>query len=655
MSAHSQSDGRQNFGSRATARSAQAKLLLAALGVVYGDIGTSPLYAIRECFNPTHGVVASAENIIGVLSLIFWALSFVVTFKYLFFILRADNRGEGGIMALLALIVPKLAAPKPGADPTQAGYMPKRRLFVLFAGLFGASLLFGEGVITPAISVLSAVEGLEIATPAFSHWVVPITVAILITLFSFQSRGTAKVGSVFGVTTLFWFFTIALIGIPWIYQHPDILHALNPYEALAYFLRQPKIAFLSLGSAVLCITGAEALYADMGHFGRGPIRSGWMWIVMPALILNYFGQGAFLLSLAQSEGGVPPGIHPFYGMVSGSMVIPLAILATLAAIIASQALISGAFSLTQQAVQLGYLPRLNILHTSETTEGQIYIPRVNEILMVSCITLVLFFQESTRLAAAYGIAVTGTMMISSFLYFQLCLKQWEWPLWKATLLFCAFLSVDVTFFSSNAVKFFHGGWIPLLIACILFGIMTTWKRGRALLSHKLMQASVPLAKFIGEIPEHTPRVPGTAIFMTLTRDIAPSVLLHHFRHNQVLHQNVILLSVVTKNQPSVDTREKVRVTEFDSNFFKVVANYGYMENPDISEILGLCEGAGLTARLDHVSFYLGRETYLTSGESGLAHWRKRLFVFMSRNARPATDYFRIPADQVIEIGSQITI
>jgi len=655
MSLPSPDPGRQGFGSRAQSRKAHAKLLLATLGVVYGDIGTSPLYAIRECFNPAHGVIPSEENIVGVLSLIFWALTLVVTVKYLFFILRADNRGEGGIMALLALIVPKLAAPKPGADPSQAGYMPKRRLFVLFAGLFGASLLFGEGVITPAISVLSAVEGLEIATPAFSHLVVPITVAILITLFSFQSRGTAKLGSIFGVTTLVWFVAIALVGVPWIFEHPDVFRALNPFEALAFFIRQPKIAYLSLGSVVLCITGAEALYADMGHFGRGPIRAGWMWIVMPALILNYFGQGAFLLNLVHTTGGIPANTHPFFGMVDETWVIPLVILATLAAIIASQAIISGAFSLTQQAVQLGYLPRLNILHTSETTEGQIYVPRVNEILMVSCIALVLFFQESSRLAAAYGIAVTGTMLISSFLFYQLCLKQWEWPHWKAGLLFAGFFAVDISFFSSNALKVFHGGWIPLLFAFLLFGIMTTWKRGRALLSHKLMQASVPITKFISEIPSNTPRVPGTAIIMTLSRDIAPSVLLHHFHHNQILHQNVILLSVVTKNVPSVDTREKVRVTEFEANFFKVVAQYGYMENPDISEILGLCEGAGLTATLDQVSFYLGRETYLTSGTSRLARWRKSLFVFMARNARPATDYFRIPPDQVIEIGSQITI
>jgi len=619
-------------------------LIVAALGVVFGDIGTSPLYALKECFNPELGVQATAENVLGILSLIFWSLTFVVSLKYVFYILRADNRGEGGIMALLALLVPKLA----GAQ--------KSGQFILLLGLFGAALLYGDGVITPAISVLSAVEGLQVATPALAQYVVPITTGILVALFALQKYGTARIGAIFGPTTLIWFLVLAGMGLPWIMNSPEVIRAINPLEAFHFFARQPKIAFLSLSSVVLCITGAEALYADMGHFGREPIRLGWLWIVKPALLLNYFGQGAYLLSLIKGpEPVIMHEIHPFYGMVSSTFIIPVVLIATAATVIASQALITGAYSLTQQAIHLGYLPRVNIHHTSETTEGQIYIPGINTALMIACLALVLYFQHSSELAAAYGIAVTGTMMITSLLFFQICRKQWQWSFAKAASLVGFFLIVDGIFFASNVLKFFHGGWIPILIAIGIFTIMTTWKRGRAALAERLLKNSQSLVEFVSQIPAHTPRVSGTAVFMTLTRDVAPSVLVHHFKHNRSLHQSVILLSVLTKNIPSVDTREKVRVTELGNGFFKVLAQYGYMENPDISEILGLCEGAGLTVRLDRLSFYLGRETFIYSDSRWMPHWRKRLFVFMSRNSRPATDYFRIPPDQVMELGSQIAI
>ncbi len=620
-------------------------LIIGALGVVFGDIGTSPLYALKECFNPELGVIASSENILGILSLIFWSLTGVVSIKYLFYILRADNRGEGGIMALLALLVPKLAGSQRGNA-------------ILYLGLFGAALLYGDGMITPAISVLSAVEGIGVATPAFSQFVVPITAGILIALFSLQKHGTARIGAIFGPTTLIWFLVLAAMGFPWIMRSPEVIRAINPAEAFEFFSRQPKIAFLSLSSVVLCITGAEALYADMGHFGREPIRLGWLWIVKPALLLNYFGQGAYLLSLIKDSGALPHGIesiHPFYGMVSTGFVIPLVMIATAATVIASQALITGAYSLTQQAVQLGYLPRMDIRHTSASAEGQIYIPSINAFLMISCLALVVYFQKSSELAAAYGIAVTGTMVITSLLFFHVSRKLWHWSFAKAAALLTCFLLVDGLFFASNALKLSHGGWIPVLIAFAIFCVMTTWKRGRAAIADRLMQNSCSLSQFIASIPAHTPRVAGTSVFMTLSRDVAPSVLLHHFRHNHSLHQYVVLLSVVTKNIPFVDSREKVRVTEMDSGFYKVLAQYGYMESPDITEILGLCEGAGLRARMDRVSFYLGRERYIYSDSKWMPHWRKRLFAFMSRNARPATDYFRIPPDQVMELGAQIAI
>ncbi len=616
-------------------------LTIAALGVVYGDIGTSPLYAIKESFHPTHGLALSPENVLGILSLVFWSLTLVVTFKYLMFILRADNQGEGGIMALLALVLPKL----------HQGALNRSKVLIISLGLFGAALLYGDGVITPAISVLSAVEGLEVATPTFQPYVVPLTVVILAALFLSQSKGTAALGAIFGRITLLWFITLTLTGLPWIFRRPDILSAMDPMHAIGFFVRNGWHGFWVLGAVVLCITGGEALYADMGHFGRKPIRIGWLAIVFPALLVNYLGQGALIL-----EKGVEAVQNPFFALVSGWMIYPLVIISTAATVIASQALISGAFSLTQQAVQLGYFPRTTIRHTSRETEGQIYVPRVNTLLMISCIALVLGFRQSTNLAAAYGIAVTATMAITSVLFFVVAVKIWNWSLLQAGTLVAGFLFIDLAFFGANIVKLADGGWVPVVMAVSIFAIMTTWKRGRDALGAILSEKSIPLQEFIDElVQKKTVRVPGTAVFMTLSRNVAPSVLQHHLKHNRSLHERVILLSILTEHTPEVPALQKVRVTELSNGFFKVTARYGYMETPDVSEMLIFAMGAGLPIELEKLSFYLGRESILPNGTTRMAGWRKRLFILFSKNARPATEYFRLPPDQVIEVGAQISI
>jgi KUP system potassium uptake protein len=616
-------------------------LTIAALGVVYGDIGTSPLYAIKESFNPEHGLDLNAVNVLGILSLVFWALVFVVTVKYLVFILRADNHGEGGIMALLALVSPKL----------QEGGLNRRRLVVISLGLFGAALLYGDGVITPAISVLSAVEGLQIATPTFQPYVVPITVLILTLLFLSQSKGTAALGAVFGRIMLAWFLTLAMIGLPWIIRRPDVLGALHPAHAVEFFLRNGWHGFWVLGAVVLCITGGEALYADMGHFGKKPIRLGWLGVAFPSLLINYLGQGAVVL-----EKGVEAVQNPFFALVSGWMIYPLVGIATLATVIASQALISGAFSLTQQAVQLGYFPRTFIRHTSRETEGQIYVPRVNALLMISCITLVMTFRESGNLAAAYGIAVTGTMSITTILFYVVARRIWNWSLFHAASLAAAFLAIDLAFFGANVVKIIEGGWVPLALALSIYIVMSTWKQGRVALGSILSEKSIPLQEFIDDVVQKkTIRVPGTAVFMTLSRNVAPSVLQHHLKHNRSLHERIILLSIVTEHTPEVPALQRVRVTELSHGFFKVTARYGYMESPDVSEILIFAMGAGLPIEIEKLSFYLGRESILPNGSTKMALWRKKLFILFSKNARPATEYFRLPPDQVIEVGAQISI
>lgn len=627
-------------------------LVLSALGVVYGDIGTSPLYALKESLKPEHGIPMSADSIFGILSLVFWSLMIVVTIKYLCFILKADKQGEGGITTLLALLLPIL-------DKRMES---KRRYFVIFLALFGAGLLYGDGIITPAISVLSAVEGLEVATPALKPFIIPITVVILIGLFSFQKHGTAKVGAIFGPLTLVWFITLGLLGLPWIYRHPEILTAINPIYAIRFFDTFGWHAFFVLSSVVLCVTGGEALYADMGHFGRRPIRLGWTTIVFPSLLLNYFGQGALVLVQLEHPSGAP--VNTFYGLVSHLslpfnnqwLMYPLVGLATAATVIASQALISGAFSLTQQAMQLGYLPRVTIKHTSRQTEGQIYVPRVNNWLMIACIVLVIQFKESTHLADAYGIAVTGTMIITSLLFYGVMRYVWRWNFWICASLLLIFLSIDLAFFSANILKVFHGGWIPIAVGLTFLAIMTTWKLGREVLGKAMAELAMPLSKFFEQLEAEKPhRIPGTAVFMTLNRNIAPAVLLHHFKHNQVLHEKVILLSIITEHEPEVPTLERVRVTDLNHGFVKVVARYGYMETPNVTTILKLCESSGLTVDTDHISYYLGRESFIITGKVKIAHWRKKLFILLSRNARPATEYFNLPPDRVMEVGSQIEL
>jgi KUP system potassium uptake protein len=628
-------------GGHVHSQESSSALILAALGVVYGDIGTSPLYSLRECFNPVHGIPLSPQNVYGVLSLIFWALTLVVSIKYLIVILRADNHGEGGIMALIALMLPL----------SRNGKKETRRIWIIFFGLFGTALLYGDGVITPAISVLSAVEGLQIAAPALKPFIVAITVLVLVLVFSVQYRGTSKVGAVFGPTMLCWFFVLIGIALPWIIRRPEIFQSINPMYGIEFFARNGRLGFSTLSSVVLCITGAEALYADMGHFGKLPIRVGWFSIVSPALLVNYFGQGAFIL-----DHGEKALENPFYGLVGGWLIYPLILLATIATVIASQALISGAYSLTQQAIQLGYFPRTQILHTSKETQGQIYVSRVNQFLMLGSIALVILFRHSSNLAAAYGIAVTGTMMITSLLFYEVARHQWKWKVMILLPLVGTFFVVDTAFFLANLNKFMEGGWIPILIAFGLFVVMTTWRRGRNALAKVTLSSSKSLDQFFSFNFRKKPvRVPGTAIFMTVSENTAPPVLLHHLKHNQVLHERVILLTIRSKNQPQVNTIERVKVIELNRGFYSVTAYFGYMESPDISEILIFCLGQGLSMDIDEINFYLGRETVLTDGDSGMAYWRKKLFIFLSRNARPATDYFGLPANQVIEIGYQVSI
>jgi KUP system potassium uptake protein len=638
-------------------RSDMAKLALGALGVVYGDIGTSPLYALKECVTAPHGVAPLAANIYGLLSLFFWSITLVVSVKYILYVMRADNNGEGGVLALMALAArvgqQKIEAENPKAKrPKRSWQEVKRaRLPLIMLGLFGSALLYGDGVITPAISVLSAVEGLEVATHAFTPVVAPLTCVILIALFWVQKRGTGGIGAVFGPVTLCWFIAIAAMGLPWVIRHPQILTAANPVHAVRFFAAHGKHGFLVLGSVVLCITGGEALYADMGHFGTRAIRLAWYTCVFPALLLNYFGQGALLLERPEAV------VNPFYAMVPSAWLYPMVGLATAATVVASQALISGAFSLTRQAVQLGYLPRVTVVHTSGKTEGQIFIPEVNRLLMVACVALVLSFRASSNLAAAYGIAVTGTMGITSILSYWVARDRWGWSILRAGSFLVFILAIDLSFFLACSAKIASGGWFPLALACGMFSVMVTWNRGRTLLGEKIAADTLPLSVFLADVEEMKPyRVSGTAVFLASTRRGTPSVLLHHFKHNKVLHKQVVILSVTTDAVPEVPEQQKIRLKKFEQGFWAVTAHYGFMESPDVADILRRCRARGLETEVGDTSFYLGRETLiLKPGGKGMADWRKYLFRFLSRNARSATDFFAIPPNRVVEIGAQIEI
>jgi KUP system potassium uptake protein len=621
-----------------------AWLVLGALGVVYGDIGTSPLYAVKECFSGGYGIAPTHENVLGVLSLVFWALFLVIVVKYLTFIMRADNRGEGGILALLALLRPT-----------------GRAATLVTLGLFGASLLYGDGVITPAISVLSAVEGLEVAAPSLAFWVVPLTVAILTGLFLVQRRGTARVGAVFGPVTLVWFVSIALAGLPWVVSEPAVLAAVSPSHAVRFLVDHGFVhGFLVLGSVVLCITGGEALYADMGHFGLRPIRLAWYAIVFPALLLNYFGQGALLLAtcrdIADAGACQLAAARPFYALVPQMLLYPMVAVATAATVVASQALISGAFSLTQQAVQLGFVPRVAIVHTSAQTEGQIFVPVVNFLLMTACITVVIVAGTSSRLAAAYGIAVTGTMAITSLLFYAVARRCWGWPRLRAGAIAGTFFAVDLAFFGANLAKLFHGGWFPMVAALGVFSVMTTWRMGARWRFREMAKIRVPFADLLASLKLNPPvRVKGTAVFMTQDKEGTPPAMLHQLKHNQVLHEQVVILTIETCNDPSVPPEERVSVVQLGRGYWRVIGRYGFMETPNVPEVLRAAASQGLATFSGRTSYFIGHETFVATGRSNLPAWRRALFMFLARNARPPTEFFGIPPNDVVELGAQIEL
>ena len=618
-------------------RSRYLTLSLAALGVVYGDIGTSPLYALRECFHGPHAIAASPANVFGVLSLVFWALIIVISGKYLSFVLRDDNQGEGGILALTSL-----------ATPIKIVSRTERWPLVLL-GIFGAALLYGDGMITPAISVLSAVEGLRLATPIFAPYVVPVTICILIGLFLIQSHGTGRVGMIFGPVTLLWFVIIGILGAAQIAAHPAVLSAINPWYGLEFFRRNGMHGYLILGTVVLVITGGESLYVDLGHFGRRPIRAAWFSIVLPALMLNYFGQGALLVSQPKAA------LNPFYLLAPEWAVFPLVVLATMATIIASQAVISGAFSITKHAVQFGFLPRLTTAHTSSTESGQIYMPAVNWALMVACILLVIGFKSSSNLAAAYGIAVISTMTITSLMFMVVARERWQWSLVKTAALVGLFLAIDLAFLGANLAKIPHGGWFPILIAVGIFTLMTTWKTGRRALAGLLLSSARPIDEFLDEIRRHPPvRVPGTAIFMSGNGTGTPPALAHNLKHNHVLHEHIVLLTARTQQTPRVDPRDRIQIEPLSDGFWRATVTFGFMEEPDIPSALRLIKDPRLQIDARKVTYFLGRETLIpVKRVHHMALWREKLFVTMSKNAMTATNYFRLPPDRVVELGAQL--
>ena len=645
---------REHVEARPTGRRL-ATLSLIALGVVYGDIGTSPLYAFREGFSGHHAFAPTQENVYGLLSLITWALIIVVTVKYLAMIMRADNKGEGGMMALLALVL---------QQERRSEDRRTRTLLILLA-IFGTALLLSDGMITPAVSVLGAIEGLKIATPAFTPYVIPITLVILVGLFSLQQYGTARVGQMFGPVTLVWFLTIAILGAIEIAREPQILFALSPHHAVLFFVHNGAPGFLVLGAVVLAVTGAEALYADMGHFGKRPIRVAWFAVTFPALLLNYYGQGAIVLRDANAA------TNPFFLLSPSGFQYPLVIIATAAAIVASQAMISGAYSLMQQCMQLGYSPRLTIIHTSYKQAGQIYVPEINKAVAAGCLLLVMAFKTVDNLTAAYGIAVTGAFAITTLLYAVVARRTWHWPIWGIVVFLILFLVSDLGLFAANAIKVASGGWVTLMIAVVIFVVMTTWKSGRTTLNRILQAGSLPMDLFLTDVArKKPPRVPGTAVFMTSGAEGVPVVLLHHLKHNKVLHEQVVLMSIKTEEIPEIKSEERLTLERMEHGFFRVTARYGFMETPDVPEILYRLRQAGLKAKQNDTTFYLGRERVIISDRKRgapagarrapedlevpqLSRWRKKLFVLLQRNARSATEFFGIPPNRVVELGAQV--
>jgi len=611
-------------------------MLVAAVGVVYGDIGTSPLYTLKEVFSGGYGVPITHDGVLGILSLIFWSLIWVVSIKYMLFVLRADNQGEGGIMALTALATRATAS------------FPKLRALMVVCGLAGAALFYGDSMITPAVSVLSAIEGMELAFDGLEHWVVPMALIVLVALFLIQKHGTARIGKLFGPVMVTWFLVLGVLGAYGVYQHPEVLKAFNPVWAVRFFIVHPGMGVAILGAVVLALTGAEALYADMGHFGRKPIARAWFILVLPALVLNYFGQGGLLLENPEAAR------NPFFLLAPGWALIPLVALSTLATVIASQAVISGAFSLTQQAIQLGYIPRMHIQHTSSSEQGQIYIGAVNWALMVGVVLLVIGFESSGALASAYGVAVTGTMLMTTILVSTVMLMLWKWPPVLAVPVLLGCLLVDGLFFAANVPKIVQGGAFPVLAGSVLFILMTTWKRGKQLLVERIDEGALPLPIFISSISVQPPhRVQGTAVFLTARSDAVPHALLHNLLHNQVLHEQVVLLTVVNEDSPRVPPSRRFEVESHGEGFFRVILHYGFMDEPDVPGALALCDVPELDFSPMRTTYFLSRETVIPSKLVGMARWREQLFAFMLKNANGNLRFFKLPVNRVIELGTQV--
>jgi KUP system potassium uptake protein len=611
-------------------------LSLGALGVVYGDIGTSPLYALRECFHGPHAIEVSPLNVLGVLSLVFWSLILVISIKYLILIMRADNDGEGGILALMELV---------RSDKKSFG-----TFFIIAIGLFGAALLYGDGIITPAISVLSAVEGLGIVTPFFNDYILPITLGVLFVLFFVQKKGTRGVGTVFGPIMILWFSSLALLGVGSAVHNPEVFASINPYYAVKFFTENGFHGFVILGSVFLVVTGGEAIYADMGHFGKKPIRLAWFIFVLPSLMLNYFGQGALLLRDTSKAN------HPFYNLAPEWALLPMVVLSTFATVIASQAVISGAYSLTFQALQLGYLPRMEIQHTSKEERGQIYIPQLNWLMFIAVVALVLSFKTSSNLAAAYGIAVTSTMVITTILAYVAMRKLWGWNKMLAVIVALFFLVIDVSFFGANLLKLLQGGWLPLLLGAFIYLMMTTWHKGRAIVKAEVKKQTQALENFISEfltIRQFT--IPGTAIYMTRFPKGVPPAIIHNIRHNKILHKQIIMLSILYDKVPFIRSENRIEIHEEAEGFYRVIAKYGFMDATNISDIIRTLQEKGMKINMDNTTFFLGKETIIVTDKPNMSKWRERLFVLMTRNEQRATDFFNIPADRVFEIGTQVEI